>query len=55
MGNVNTVATPFTQKDTIRVVMLPGGNGEVISFVKDAEGNFGSLNFAGVTFTKVAK
>jgi CubicO group peptidase (beta-lactamase class C family) len=55
MGNVNTVSTPFTQKDTIRVVMLPGGNGEVIGFVKDAEGKFGSLNYAGVTFTKVAK
>jgi CubicO group peptidase (beta-lactamase class C family) len=55
MGNINTVATPFTQKDTIRVVMLPGGNGEVIGFVKDAEGKFGSLNYAGVTFTKVAK
>ena len=55
MGNINTVATPFTQKDTIRVVMLPGGNGEVIGFVKDAEGKFGSLNYAGITFTKVAK
>ena len=55
MGNINTVATPFTQSDTIRVVMLPGGNGEVIGFVKDTEGNFGSLNYAGVTFTKVAK
>jgi CubicO group peptidase (beta-lactamase class C family) len=55
MGNLNTIATPFTQKDTIRVVMLPGGNGEVIGFVKDAEGKFGSLNYARVTFTKVAK
>jgi CubicO group peptidase (beta-lactamase class C family) len=55
MGNLNTVATPFTQKDTIRVVMLPGGNGEVIGFAKDAEGKFGSLNYGGATFTKVAK
>jgi CubicO group peptidase (beta-lactamase class C family) len=55
MGNLNTVATPFTQKDTIRVVMLPGGNGEVIGFAKDAEGKFGSLNYGGVTFTRVAK
>ncbi len=54
MGNINTVATPFTQKDTIRVVMLPGGNGEVIGFVTDAEGKISSLNFNGVTFTKVA-
>jgi CubicO group peptidase (beta-lactamase class C family) len=55
MGNINTVATPFTQPDTIRVVMLPGGNGDVIGFVKDAEGKFGSLNYGGVTFAKVAK
>ena len=55
MGNINTVATPFTQKDTIRVVMLPGGNGEVIGFMKDSEGNFSSLNYGGATFTKIAK
>jgi CubicO group peptidase (beta-lactamase class C family) len=55
LGNVNTVATPFTQKDTIRVVMLPGGNGEVIGFAKDSEGKFASLTLSGVTFTKVAK
>ena len=55
MGNLNTVSTPFTQPDTIRVVMLPGGNGEVIGFIKDAEGKFGSLNFSGATFTRVAK
>ncbi len=55
VGNINTIATPFTQKDTIRVVMLPGGNGEVITFKQDAEGRFGSLDFAGATFTRVAK
>ncbi|HXI26174.1 MAG TPA: serine hydrolase domain-containing protein [Pyrinomonadaceae bacterium] len=55
MGNVNTVATPYTQPDTIRVVMLPGGNGEVIGFIKDAEGKFGSLNWGGIIFTKVVK
>jgi CubicO group peptidase (beta-lactamase class C family) len=55
MGNVSTIATPFTQKDTIRVVMLPGGNGEVIGFTKDADGNFASLNFSGVMFTRVTK
>ena len=36
MGNMYTVATPYTQKDTIRVVMQPGGNGDVIGFSKDA-------------------
>ena len=55
MGKLNTVSTPFTQPDTIRVVMLPGGNGEVIGFAKDAEGKFVSLSYAGVTFTKAAK
>jgi CubicO group peptidase (beta-lactamase class C family) len=55
MGNMNTVATPFTQKDSIRVVVLPGGNGEVIGFIRDADGKVGSLNYAGVIFTRVAK
>ena len=55
MGRMYTVATPFTEKDSIRVVMLPGGNGEVIGFVKDAEGKLSSLTYNGVTFTKLAQ
>jgi len=55
LGNMSAVATPFTQPDTIRVVMLPGGNGEVIGFVKDTEGKLSSLNYGGVIFTKIAK
>lgn len=55
MGRVYTVATPYTQPDTIRVVMLPGGNGEVMAFLKDPEGKFGSLNLSGVIFTRVVK
>ncbi|HEX3282477.1 MAG TPA: serine hydrolase domain-containing protein [Pyrinomonadaceae bacterium] len=55
MGNLNTIATPFTQKDTIRVVMSPGGSGEVIAFMKDSEGKIGSLNYGGFIFTKDAK
>ena len=55
MGYMNTIATPFTDKDTIRVVMLPGGNGEVIGFVKDGEGKVGSLSYGGFTFTKLAQ
>ncbi len=54
MGKLNTVATPYTQPDTIRVVMQPGGNGDVIGFGKDADGKIGSLNYGGVTFTRVA-
>jgi CubicO group peptidase (beta-lactamase class C family) len=55
LGKLNALATPFTDKDSIRVVMLPGGNGEVISFAKDAEGKIVSLNYGGVTFTRTAK
>ena len=53
MGNLSTVATPFTEKDTIRVTMQPGGNGEVIGF-KEVDGKFASLIYNGVTFTRVA-
>jgi CubicO group peptidase (beta-lactamase class C family) len=55
MGMINTVATPFTEKDTIRVVMQPGGNGEIIGFVKDADGKISSLTYAGLTFTNLAQ
>ena len=55
MGQLSAVATPYTEKDTIRVVMLPGGNGDVIGFTNDAEGKVVSLNFGGVTFTRTAK
>ena len=54
LGNLNTVATPYTQPDTIRVVMQPGGNGDVIEFGKDGE-KIGSLNYGGFTFTRVAQ
>jgi len=53
MGALNTVATPYKEKDTIRVVMQPGGNGEVIAFVKDADGKFNSLTYGGFTFTRL--
>ena len=55
MGNMSAVATPYTQPDTIRVVMLPGGNGDVIGFIKDGEGKIGSMNWGGMIFTRVAK
>jgi CubicO group peptidase (beta-lactamase class C family) len=53
MGKINTVSTPFTEKDTIRVEMLPGGNGEVIKFNKEADDRVVSLNYANATFTRV--
>ena len=52
MGNMYYVSTPFTQKDTIRVVMEPGGNGEVIRF--DLNGDRAeSLNYRGADFKRV--
>jgi hypothetical protein len=53
MGNMYSVSTPYTQKDSIRIVLEPGGNGDVIAFAKDAQGTFGSINFRGVVFTRV--
>ena len=55
MGNINTIATPFTQKDSIRVVMQPGGNGDVIGFANYNEGKFSSLTYANFTFNRVTK
>lgn len=52
MGKMNTVATPFTEKDTIRVEMIPGGNGEVIKFNLTGD-KPESLLYAGATFTRV--
>ena len=53
MGNINCIATPFTEKDTIRVEMIPG-SGEVIKFNKNAEGKIESLIYSGVTFVSSA-
>ena len=53
MGNVNCISTPYTEPDTIRVEMIPGGNGEVIKFNKDANGKFVSLSYAGADFTRI--
>jgi CubicO group peptidase (beta-lactamase class C family) len=55
LGSMYTVATPYRDKDTIRVVMQPGGNGEVIGFVKNAAGNVASISYGGFTFTKLAQ
>lgn len=52
MGNIFCTATPFTEKDTIRVEMIPG-SGEVISFSKNADGKIASLKYAGAVFTRV--
>jgi CubicO group peptidase (beta-lactamase class C family) len=50
MGNIEVVPTPFTQKETIRVEMIPG-QGEVIKFNVE-NGTATSLNYSNVTFTR---
>jgi CubicO group peptidase (beta-lactamase class C family) len=54
MGNISCIATPFTEKETIRVEMIPG-SGEVIKFNKNAEKGIESLAYAGVPFAKVSR
>jgi hypothetical protein len=53
MGNINCIATPYIEKDTVRVEMIPG-SGEVIKFNKNAEGKIESLMYSGVTFVSSA-
>jgi hypothetical protein len=53
MGNLYYVSTPYTEKDTIRVVMVPGGDGEIIGFVKGPSGRFDTLKYAGREFKRV--
>jgi hypothetical protein len=52
MGLMYSKATPFTQDDTIRVIMEPGGNGEVIKFEKDAAGKVVGLRYRDELFTR---
>jgi CubicO group peptidase (beta-lactamase class C family) len=52
-GNMFCVATPFTQKETIRVEMEPGGGGEVMRFDQSANGTFDTLTYNGIIFKKV--
>jgi CubicO group peptidase (beta-lactamase class C family) len=50
-GNIHVVSTPFTQKETIRVEMIPG-EGEVIKFETSADGRVEALSYGGMTFRK---
>lgn len=52
LGNLSALATPYTQPETIRVEMLPGGGGDVIGFT-ESEGKIVSLNFGGMTFNRL--
>jgi CubicO group peptidase (beta-lactamase class C family) len=51
IGNIHVVSTPFTDKDTIRVEMVPG-QGEIIQFHLNDTGRVDSLVYAGMKFTK---
>ena len=50
-GNIHAVSTPFTQKETIRVEMLPG-EGEVIKFETNSDGKIDALDYAGMKFVR---
>jgi hypothetical protein len=52
-GYIHVVSTPYTEKDAIRVEMIPG-QGEVIRFNVNADGNVSSLIYSGTTFTKLS-
>ncbi|MEQ1645068.1 MAG: serine hydrolase domain-containing protein, partial [Pyrinomonadaceae bacterium] len=52
MGSIKCVGTAFTEKETIRVEMIPG-TGEVIGFKKDANGKIESLTYASSTFSRI--
>ncbi len=54
MANMSSIGTPFTEKETIRVELVPG-TGEVIRFQKNAEERIASLTYAGVQFVKVVR
>lgn len=54
MGNIKCVATPFTEKDTIRVEMIPD-MGETIGFKKNAAEKVESLSYSGSVFVKVSR
>ena len=47
--------TRAKREGQLTLVMQPGGNDNSIGFGKDADDKIGSLNYGGVTFTRVAK
>lgn len=51
LGVIEIISTPFTEKDTIRVEILPG-QGEVIKFGFNAAGQVDSLIYGGLRFVR---
>ena len=52
MGNLHAVSTPFTQKETIRVELIPG-TGQVVAFKSDETGKISSLTYDGQEYKRV--
>jgi len=52
MGNLHAVSTPFTEKETIRLELLPG-SGKVVFFILDESGKVNSLKYEGQEYKRV--
>jgi len=51
MGNMQCTPTPFTNKESIRIEMIPG-TGQVLQFSTDAAGKIATLEYDKIIFTK---
>ena len=52
MGNMQCVSTAFTEKETIRVEMIPG-SGQVLKFKKNGEDKIEAATIDGMEFKKI--
>ena len=52
LGNMQTVSTPFTEKEAVRVELIPG-TGQVLRFRKSNDNKIESVALDGVEFMKV--
>jgi CubicO group peptidase (beta-lactamase class C family) len=52
MGNMHAVSTPFTQKETIRVELIPG-TGQVVGFKADENGKVNGLVYDGIEYKRI--
>lgn len=52
LGNMQTVSTPFTEKETVRVELIPG-SGQVLRFKKTNDNKIESVALDGVEFKKM--
>ena len=52
MGNLHAVSTPYTQKESIRIELIPG-SGQVVLFKLDETGKANSLMYDGMEYKRV--